>query len=138
MTKVLSPVIERSLHSSSMKPFFWRFWMKFFITASAPFKYRVIWPLYGCFTIIPMRFVSLLKGKMFRISYFNYFPEGNSTVMSVWVRDFNMMPNFYTILTKVISSGLEAWKSFSRVSFWPFSEPFCFWISDDVSTISIS
>lgn len=58
---------------------------------------------------MPIRFVSLLNGKMFRISYFNYFPDGRIIEISVWVLDLRIIPSFYVILTNVISSGLDAW-----------------------------
>jgi hypothetical protein len=113
ITSVLSPVMERSLHYSSMNPFFCRLLTKFFIMESAPFRYNVIWFVCVFFTMIPILLVSLLNGNMFNIWYLSYFSEGNIIVMSVCVLDFNMIPNFSTIFTNVISSGLEAWNYLS-------------------------
>lgn len=52
--------------------------------------------------MIPILFVSLLNGKMYKISNLSYFPEGKTIVMSVWVLDLRITPNFSTNLTKVI------------------------------------
>lgn len=102
ITKVLKPVIDRSLHYSSINPFFCRLFTKFFITASAPLRYNIIRFVYVFLTMIPILFVSLLKGKIFNISYLTYFPVGRTMVMSVCVLDFKRIPNFYTSFTNVI------------------------------------
>lgn len=144
ITSVLRPVMDKSLHYSSMKPFFCRLFTKLFMIESAPFRYKVIWPVWVFLTMIPILLVSLLKGKIFNISYLNYLSEGRIIVISVCVLDFNMIPNFSTIFTNVISSGLDAWNYLSRyfcdfetmlsklLSFYiltsgPSSESPCFW-----------
>lgn len=66
--------------------------------------------------MMPMRFVSLEKGKLARISYFSSSWLGLVTISSFLLLSFMMKPSSYANFTKAISSGLEAWSTLTPSS----------------------
>ena len=61
-----------------------------------------------CLTMIPMRFVSLEKGKFASISYFYSSSVGREITKSFFPLSLRMKPSSYANFTRAISSGLEA------------------------------
>ena len=92
------------------------FYTLFIIILSAPLRKKYILLLSLSLSIIPILFLSLLKGKLYSISYYYYYYYPLVTIISFYFLLIILYPISSPNFTKEISSGEAAYKLLSPLS----------------------